>query len=134
MKQYQGARSGSKMTQTVEYLKEISNNPERGWENTIESILLGFKEVAAGKVKLATENLEKRQRGGLAYEDAWNATSIELTQAAEAHCRQFLVKKFYEAVEELNTSAEVKTILRQLVQLYAIHWLLNRVGDFLRVS
>lgn len=134
VKQYQGARSGSKMTHTVEYLKEIRENPERGWENTIESVLLGFKEVAAGKIKLATENLEKRQRGGVSYEDAWNMTSIELTQAAEAHCRQFLVTKFHEGVEELNVSPAVKTVLRQLVQLYAIYWLLNRVGDFLRFS
>lgn len=133
MKQYQGARSGSKMTPTVEYLKEVSNAPERGWENTMESVMLGFKEVAAGKIKLATENLEKRQRGGVSYEDAWNMTSIELAQAAEAHCRQFLVIKFFEAVEEIKTSPEIKTVLRQLVQLYAVHWLLNRVGDFLRV-
>lgn len=122
------------MTPTVDYLLEFGTLKERAWENTIESVLLGFKEVAAGKVRQATENLEKRQRGGLSYEEAWNRTSIELTQCAEAHCRAFLVAKFYEAVEELNASQEAKTVLRQLVQLYAMHWLLQRLGDFLRVS
>lgn len=92
VKQYQGAKSGQKMTPTVEYLRQVGEMPERGWENTMESILLGFKEVAVGKVKLATENLDKRQRGGLSYEDAWNMTSIELTQCAEVISKSFFMK------------------------------------------
>lgn len=49
----------------------------------MECILLGHKQVALGKVKMATENLEKRQESGIPYEDAWNMTSIELAQCAE---------------------------------------------------
>lgn len=63
------------------YLSEA--RAERAWDNSIESIVQGFKDVAAGKVKSATENIERRVRGGYVWEDAWNMTSIELTQAAE---------------------------------------------------
>lgn len=148
VKQYQGARSGQKMTPTVAYLSEPKR--ERVWNNSIESIVQGYKEVAAGKVKSATENIERRVKGGYVWEDAWNMTSIELTQAAEvslfyskfcvfykisfqAHCRAFFVSTFHEAVEALKASPAVKLVLRQLVHLYAVHWLLLRTGDFLRV-
>lgn len=132
VKQYQGARAGQKMTPTVAYLSQP--RAERTWTNEINSIVLGFKEVAAGKIKSATENTERRVKGGWAWEDAWNMTSIELSQAAEAHCRAFLVANFHETVEGLSASPAVKSILRQLAQLYAVHWLLQRTGDFLQFS
>lgn len=83
VKQYQGARSGQKMTPTVAYLSDPKR--ERVWNSTIESIVQGYREVAAGKVKSATENTERRVKGGFSWEDAWNMTSIQLTQAAEVH-------------------------------------------------
>ena len=51
----------------------------------------------------------------------------------QAHCRAFLVSKFYESVEKLNPSSEVKSVLRQLSELYALYWILEKLGDFLRV-
>lgn len=51
----------------------------------------------------------------------------------QAHCRAFMVGNFHEYVEATPASPPVKLVLRQLVQLYAVHWLLLRAGDFLRV-
>ena len=163
VKQFQGARSGGKLTPTLEYIRTVENQGTtvRRWDQTMESILLGFKEVSVGKLKTAVENLEKRQNDGIPQEDAWNMSHLELTGCAEvkkkvffivcfspvwkrkiyfllflffqAHCRAFLVSKFYESVEKLNPSSEVKSVLRQLSELYALYWILEKLGDFLRV-
>lgn len=86
------------------------------------------------KVKLAAERMERRTRGGMPPEDAWNDTSIELVAAAVAHCRAFMVDKFADAVAQSPVSDSLKTVLSQLAELYAIYWLLNNKGDFLVVS
>ncbi|KAK6618015.1 hypothetical protein RUM44_002457 [Polyplax serrata] len=134
VKQYQAARSGGKLTPTGDYIREVLNSPSRRWTNSMDSHLLAFKEVFVGKLKLAVENLERRIRGGQSYEHAWNMTHIELTDCAEAHCRAFLVTRFHEAIENMNPSPEVKRVLRQLVELYTLFWLMQKLGDFLRFS
>lgn len=69
------------------------------------------------------------------YEDAYNETSIELVAAAEAHCRVFLVETYYNAFSELtNISDELRAVLKQLMELYAVHTILRNVGDLLRVG
>ncbi|KAL0267839.1 UNVERIFIED_CONTAM: hypothetical protein PYX00_009994 [Menopon gallinae] len=131
VKQYQNARSGNKLTPTVAYLAQPAGPGTSPWQNTIESVITGHRQVAAGKIKAATESLERRQASGISYEEAWNMTSIELAKCAEAHCRYFLVNQFYEYVEKIECSPEVKQVLRQLVQLYGVYWLLQKLGDFL---
>lgn len=74
-------------------------------------------------------------KSGRVYEDAWNETSIELVAAAEAHCRVFLVETYYNAFNELKKiSNELRTVLKQLMELYAVYTILRNVGDLLRVS
>lgn len=86
------------------------------------------------KIRLATENMERRIRSGSSLEDAWNETSIELVQAAEAHCRAFIVMKFAETVQSYEVSKELKQVLMQLCELYAAYWVLKKLGDFLQAS
>ena len=78
--------------------------------------------------------MESRIKSGMSQEDAWNATSIELAQAAESHCRVFVVETFINGLRNLKTvSKNLHQVLLQLCELYSIHWILQRVGDFLRV-
>lgn len=87
------------------------------------------------KIRLATENMDRRIRSGTASEDAWNETSIELAHCAESHCRAFLVMRFVENVRGLTSvSKQLREVLMQLCELYSIYWVLQRLGDFLRVS
>lgn len=84
---------------------------------------------------MAAENFERRIRNGASQEDAWNETSIELMQCAEAHCRAFIVMRFIEAVREnISASKELRVILQHLCELYAVYWVLQKLGDFLRVG
>lgn len=86
------------------------------------------------KIQLAVENMERRIKTGMSYEDVWNATSIELSQAAESHCRVFLVETFINGAKGLTSlSKNLQEVLLQLCELYSIHWVLQKVGDFLRV-
>ncbi|KAK0180414.1 hypothetical protein PV327_006058 [Microctonus hyperodae] len=130
------ALDGNPLTPTVKYLSILKNGgKQRSWKNTLTCIVVAHQAVAAGKIRLATENIDKRIRAGENSEDAWNHTSIELIQAAEAHCRAFLVLRFVEWVKSLTTvSKELHQVLEQLCELYAVYWVLQRVGDFLRFS
>lgn len=96
VKQFQGARSGGKLTPTLEYIRTVENQgtTARRWDQTMESILLGFKEVSVGKLKTAVENLEKRQNDGIPQEDAWNMSHLELTGCAEVKKKFFLLFAF----------------------------------------
>lgn len=78
--------------------------------------------------------MERRAKGGMSPEDAWNDTSIELVAASVAHCRAFMVEKFVEAVIKSSVSRPLQTVLSHLAELYAVYWLLNNKGDFLMVG
>lgn len=87
------------------------------------------------KIRLATENMDSRIQKGISSEDAWNQTSIELAQCADAHCRAFIVERFVEAVTQITSvSNPLRQVLSQLCELYAIYNVLQRRGDFLQVS
>ncbi|XP_015587511.1 probable peroxisomal acyl-coenzyme A oxidase 1 [Cephus cinctus] len=136
VKTWRQAINGEPLPPTVKYFANAARGvKQRPWKNTLTCIVCAHQAVAAGKIRLATENMDRRIRSGMSQEDAWNHTSIELAQAAEAHCRGFIVMRFTESVKSLNTvSKELHAVLVQLCEVYAIYWVLQRVGDFLRFS
>lgn len=88
------------------------------------------------KIRLAYEHVENRKKLGHSHEDATNMSSIELAQAADAHCRAFLVQSSYEMTKNLGTtvSTSLATVLQQLIELYAVDTCMKAVGDLFRVS
>ena len=94
------------------------------------TIFLSFRRF----IRLAAEHLDRRIRDGVPTEEAWNQTSIELTQCSEAHARGFIAKTFAKAVKQLNSkSEEFRQVMFQLCELYIVYWALRNVGNFLRV-
>lgn len=87
------------------------------------------------KLRLAHQHLEERKKKGLTYEHAANATSIELVQCAESHCRSFLVSSAYEMTKDIDKklSPGLSKVIHQLVELYAIDTCLKSLADLLRV-
>ncbi|KAJ9577671.1 hypothetical protein L9F63_005751 [Diploptera punctata] len=136
MKAWQQAVSGVNLTPTVAYLKEAlsERKSSQQWENSIPHIVKAFQRVSAGKVRMGLKSLQKRINGGFAPEVAWNSTSIELAECAEAHARTFLVETFIKRIAEINCSVALKTVLVQLSELFAIYTLLRNKGDFLAFS
>ncbi|KAJ8736603.1 hypothetical protein PYW08_007259 [Mythimna loreyi] len=137
VKAWQQSSGGNELPPTVAYLSRVgAGRRSPPWDNTIEGIIRGFEVVAAGKIGLCVMNIERRQKSGLSYEDAWNMTSVQLTQASEAHCRVFILTSYFEETERLvkNASPELREVLLQLVDLYVVYWALQRVGDLLRFT
>ncbi|OXU23026.1 hypothetical protein TSAR_016605 [Trichomalopsis sarcophagae] len=137
IKAWKQAISGDTLPPTVKYLELLSRRvKQRPWKNTLTCIVRAHQSVAAGKIKQATDNMERRVRCGMALEDAWNDTSIELAQAADSHCRAFIVLRFVEAVRGLSStvSKSLHDVLMQLCELYCVNSVLLRLGDFLRFS
>ncbi|XP_047519876.1 probable peroxisomal acyl-coenzyme A oxidase 1 [Pieris napi] len=137
VKSWQQASSGNTLTPTVSYISRVGNGRRSPpWDNTIEGIVEGFFNVSAGKIGLCVSQIEKRQKSGMSYEDAWNMTSVQLISASEAHCRAIILSTYYKETQELvkTVSAELKTVLLQLVDLYVVYWALARLGDLLRFT
>ncbi|XP_078033194.1 acyl-coenzyme A oxidase 1 [Augochlora pura] len=136
VKTWKSAISGQKLPVTVQYLTNLAKGVrQRPWKNSLDCIINAHQAVAAGKIRLAAENMDRRISRGVSPEDAWNETSIELARCAEAHCRAFLVMKFIECVKEITfVSKELRTVLQHMCELYAVYWVLQRLGDFLQFS
>ncbi|EFN76281.1 probable peroxisomal acyl-coenzyme A oxidase 1 [Harpegnathos saltator] len=136
VKVWRQAASGQRLPPTVEYLGILlRRTKQQPWKNTLTCIVTAHQAVAAGKIRLATENLDRRIRSGVSPEDAWNQTSIELAHCAESHCRAFIMTRFVEIARNLTSlSKECHQVFMQLCELYSIYWVLQRLGDFLRFS
>ncbi|XP_037298571.1 probable peroxisomal acyl-coenzyme A oxidase 1 [Manduca sexta] len=137
VKAWQQAAGGNTLTPTVSYISKIyAGRRSPPWDNTIEGIIEGFQRVAAGKIGLSVTNIEKRQKEGMSYEDAWNMTSVQLSQASESHCRAIILSTYNEEmkIQAASASPELKKVLFQLVDLYVVYWALQRVGDLLRFT
>ncbi|XP_068977733.1 acyl-coenzyme A oxidase 1-like [Bombus flavifrons] len=136
VKSWKQAMDGKPLPESVEYLKEAAKGVKhRPWSNDLECLIDAYNAVAAGSIRLAAEHLDRRIRDGVPMEEAWNQTSIELAQCAEAHARAFIVKTFTKSIKQLNSkSEEFRQVMFQLCELYIVYWALRNVGNFLRFS
>ncbi|XP_053613248.1 probable peroxisomal acyl-coenzyme A oxidase 1 [Plodia interpunctella] len=136
VKAWQQAAGGNALPPTVSYLSGGEGRRSPPWDNSVPHILDGFQRVARGKISLCVANIEKRQKSGLCYEDAWNLTSVQLANASEAHCRLILLSTYYSETQTLsqNLSPALRQVLTLLVELYVVYWALQRVGDLLRFT
>ncbi|XP_063394821.1 probable peroxisomal acyl-coenzyme A oxidase 1 isoform X1 [Cydia fagiglandana] len=121
------------LTPTLAYFKTASSPGFSRWENSVDGIVRGLQKVAMGKVATCVKNLKKRVDSGMPPEDAWNSTSVQLVSAAEAHCRVIITSTFHDEIKKLDSSvpAEVRLVLQQLVELYALYWALEKLNDLL---
>ena len=88
-----------------------------------------YERVAKGQIVQAVTKMDKLSISKRP-EDAWNETSIELTQAAMAHTRYYVISENAHALYSIKMSPEVKKVLTQLFHLISIHWIMRFSGDF----
>ncbi|CAG9117946.1 unnamed protein product [Plutella xylostella] len=135
VKAWEQAVDRKAMTPTVAYL--VGAGDQRGaWSSQPSGITRGMQQVAAGRVRSAVEALQKHVKSGMAYEDAWNAASVQLVAASEAHCRAVLCEVYWTETERLAaaSSRELGAVLKQLAELYLVYWALEKGGDLLLYS
>ncbi|KAM3958994.1 acyl-coenzyme A oxidase 1-like [Aphomia sociella] len=120
------------LTPTVAYLKSSESFAGK-WEKSVEGIIHGFQVVATCKIKACVDNMKKRVASGMCFEDAWNITSVQLAAAAEVHCRVIIISTFHEEVSKMLplVSDKLRPVLRQLVELYAVYWAMEKLSDLL---
>ncbi|CAH2102903.1 unnamed protein product [Euphydryas editha] len=137
VKAWEQAESGKVVTPTVAYLnRHFTTNGKMIWDNSPEGIIRVFQSVAAGKISLCVRSIRNRITSGMDHEDAWLMTTVQLVNAAEAHCRSVILHTYWNEIVRLtkHSSDNVKTVLNQLVMLYLTYWALERTGDLLRYS
>uniref|UniRef100_A0A0A9YPZ1 Acyl-coenzyme A oxidase n=1 Tax=Lygus hesperus TaxID=30085 RepID=A0A0A9YPZ1_LYGHE len=127
------AKGGNPMPPTVRYLSE-SHRMRLPWSNTITSLVSAFRQVAQGLISETYEKVERLIESGTPSELAANHYSIQLVKCAEAHCRLFLVEKYFEAIKIAKVSQPLKKVLNELAMLYGVYYLLKDLGLFLSYS
>uniref|UniRef100_A0A2A4IZR4 Acyl-coenzyme A oxidase n=1 Tax=Heliothis virescens TaxID=7102 RepID=A0A2A4IZR4_HELVI len=132
VKAWEQAAAGKPLSPTMSYLSEKIDKKQK-WDNSVDGIIRGFRRVATGKVASAVVSMKKYIKRGLAPEDAWNMSSVQLVAASEAHCRAFILSTYKSEVDKTtgSLSEPLRRLLNQLVQLYAIYWTLEKLGDLL---
>ncbi|XP_076261725.1 acyl-CoA oxidase 1 [Rhynchophorus ferrugineus] len=129
VKIWQNKKDISKL-RTLQYL-ETALNHRVPFSKTVDWILTVLQTAAVRKIELANKHINDRIKSGQSYEEAWNNSSIELVEAAEIHGRIFIVDTFHQYVQKLDVSDSLKTVLKQLDQLYAVSQALKLSGHLL---
>jgi len=108
----------------------LISKPDSKVELSLDGIASLFRQVAAGLVAVAVDNLDGLVKKGAAPYEAWNGSAVLLIKAAQAHARYFVAECYVRSIAEGTFSGPVRLILNQLCELYLIYWLLERSGDF----
>ncbi|KAK1261343.1 Peroxisomal acyl-coenzyme A oxidase 1 [Acorus gramineus] len=90
-------------------------------------ILEAFEARAARMVIACAKNVSKT----LVLEEGFSEFSIDLVEAAVAHCQLIVVSKFIEKLQQDIPGSGVKEALQVLCSVYALSLLHKHTGDFL---
>jgi len=136
IKSYESMQMGNNMSmlETLSYLERYSSLKRLPWTTTLDCMASAFFQVAGSKIDDCYFTMKRLIDSGTAQEDAWNRTSIKLTQASEAHCRAFMISVYVKTLKMNQFSPELMEVLTQLGELICAQWILNRLGDFLQYS
>ncbi|XP_061864095.1 peroxisomal acyl-coenzyme A oxidase 2 isoform X2 [Colius striatus] len=90
-----------------------------------------YQHMAARLIISTAAKLQDLTQSGVKKHDAWNLCTVQLAQAAKAHCHYITVKNFAETVEKLKTEAGIQKIMKHLCDLFALHGIFSNAGVFL---
>uniref|UniRef100_A0A1L8DYW9 Acyl-coenzyme A oxidase n=2 Tax=Nyssomyia neivai TaxID=330878 RepID=A0A1L8DYW9_9DIPT len=125
------------LSPTVAYLKRFTEyKTKKRWEGSIQGMIEAFEAVAAAKIRIAAESVEQRMGEGKKTGTAANESSIELVEAADAHCRAFILRAGAKSIDEVTrkVSPALGGVLRDLLELYAVDAAKKALGDLLRFT
>ncbi|KAK9505625.1 hypothetical protein O3M35_009632 [Rhynocoris fuscipes] len=131
LKAWHQAKAGTSLAPMTRYMVDTPLAKKSGWQNNMIQFEEAFKQVAVGLIKDTTEKVNRMVAGGMQQEHVWNHCSNMLVQCAEAHCRAFIVERFYEEAKTVNVSPALRRVLMQLCELYSVYHLLKKLGHFL---
>ena len=125
------------MADSVQYLAAPEQTQKTPLDlNSAQSIVSHFRQVAYGQIEEAVTSLDRWILKGHRDEDAWNNSSVELTAAALAHLRYFVVKVNADNLMDgvISFTGALKKVLFELFEMLAFSWIQQNFGNFLRHS
>ena len=125
------------MADSVQYLAAPQQTKKTPLDlNSTQSIVSQFCQVAYGQIEEAVNSLDQWILKGHRDEDAWNNSSVELTAAALAHLRYFVVKVNADNLMNgvISFTKPLKKVLFELFEMLAFSWIQQNFGNFLRHS
>ena len=139
----QGKDKNTHLADSVQYLKSLEQQQKGMMKSNLQidlpqNLVEQFEQVAFGQISEAVQQIDDSMSGQhrLRSEDAWNNTSVELTGAAIAHLRYFVVKTYAYNLSSANNcnlfSDPVAKILLQLFEMLSLSWMQDSFGNFLR--
>ncbi|XP_006892255.1 PREDICTED: peroxisomal acyl-coenzyme A oxidase 2 [Elephantulus edwardii] len=130
-----GSTSQSSLPQSIDYLAApaLARCPAQKAADFLcpELYTAAWGHVAARLIKDSAHSLQTLMQSGLDEHEAWNRTTVQLVQAAKAHCYYNIVKSFTQVLDELRNEPAIQQVLKRLCNLYALHCIMTNAGDFL---
>ncbi|CAH1776142.1 unnamed protein product [Owenia fusiformis] len=130
MKMAEAAVKGQPLAPTLSYLANTSSRTSLTPQFNLDSLVAAYQHRAARLIKAAASRFQGLMAKGMAREDAWNASSVDLVRASDAHCHQFVISTFVSVVNE-KQNKDLQKVLKDLCQLYALYGISKNSGDFL---
>ncbi|NXI71961.1 ACOX2 oxidase, partial [Anseranas semipalmata] len=90
-----------------------------------------YQHTAIRLLSSTAAKLQDLIQSGVEKHEAWNQCTVQLVQAAKAHCHYITVKNFAETVEKLENKTGIQKIMKHLCDLFALHGIFSNAGVFL---
>ncbi|XP_009073492.1 PREDICTED: peroxisomal acyl-coenzyme A oxidase 2 [Acanthisitta chloris] len=135
IKCFMAASSGQPVPPSVTYLAAVKPGkcPAKNKLDFLSPDIYteAYQHVAFRLINSTAAKLQDLIQSGAKKHDAWNQCTVQLVQAAKAHCHYITVKNFAETVEKLETKAGIQKIMKHLCDLFALHGIFSNTGAFL---
>ncbi|XP_051483612.1 peroxisomal acyl-coenzyme A oxidase 2 isoform X2 [Apus apus] len=135
IKSFMAASSGQPVPPSVTYLAAVKPRkcPAKNKLDFLSPDIYteAYEHTAVRLISSTAAKLQDLIQSGVKKHDAWNQCTVQLAQAAKAHCHYITVKNFAETVERLETKAGIQKIMKHLCDLFALHGIFSNAGVFL---
>lgn len=129
VRQYNAHRQGREVASAVKYLG-LSEEQIQG-RTTMENIIKAYQHRARRLVEVVGERYVEAVAQGTEEWRAWNDDAIAMTTVARAHCELWVVESCARSLDRLEADESALRVLRMLIQLYALHGMVENSGEFL---
>ncbi|TFK11543.1 importin subunit alpha-4 [Platysternon megacephalum] len=130
--------SGQPIPPLAAYLSSVDSGKCQAWTKMDflkpDIYAEAYRHRATRLLGNAATKLQGLVQSGAEQHEAWNQCTVQLVQAAKAHCHYIVVKNFIATVEKLRNEAEIQKIAKHLCDLFALHGIFSNTGDFLHAG
>uniref|UniRef100_A0A8B9QWM8 Acyl-coenzyme A oxidase n=1 Tax=Anas platyrhynchos TaxID=8839 RepID=A0A8B9QWM8_ANAPL len=135
VKCFAAASAGQPVPQSVTYLAAVKPGkcPAKNKLDFLNPDIYveAYQHTAIRLLSSTAAKLQDLIQSGVKKHEAWNQCTVQLVQAAKAHCHYITVKNFVETVEKLENKAGIQKIMKHLCDLFALHGIFSNAGLFL---